>query len=239
MTHRFSDISPGKTARLAGFAYLILILAGIFAEFFVRQSLIVPGDAAATANNIMTSGSLFRIGIAGDLIMIICDIALALLFYELLKPVSSSLSMLAAFFRLVQATILGINLLNLFFVLRLLSGAGFTNVFGTDQLHALVLLFLGAHSIGYAIGLVFFGLSIFILGYLIYRSDYIPGVLGILLLLASTGYLTDSFAHFLLPNYEDYAAIFALVVFAPAFIAEMSLCLWLIFKGSKIPETKS
>jgi len=100
-------------------------------------------------------------------------------------------------------------------------------------------LFLNAHSIGYAIGLVFFALSITVLGYLIYRSDYIPKLLGILLIFASLGYLTDSFANFLLPDYDNYADIFALVVFAPAFIAELSLCLWLILKGSKIPEMSS
>ncbi len=88
-----------KTARVAGFLYLTIIIAGIFAEFFVRQSLIVPGDATATANNIMASEGLFRIGIASDLIMIMCDVALALAFYALLKPVSNSLSLLAAFFR--------------------------------------------------------------------------------------------------------------------------------------------
>jgi hypothetical protein len=95
-----------KTARIAGILYLIIIAAGIFAEFFVRQSLIVAGDAATTASNIMAAESLFRFGIAGDLIMIISDIALALAFYFLLKPVSRSLSMMAAFFRMTQATIL-------------------------------------------------------------------------------------------------------------------------------------
>jgi hypothetical protein len=199
----------------------------------------VPGDATATANNIMASEGLFRVGIAGDLIMIMCDVALALIFYVLLKPVSNSLALLAAFFRLAQAATLGINLLNLLIVLQLLSGAGYLTVFGTDQLHALVMLFLDAHSIGYSIGLVFFGLSVFVLGYLVFKSGYFPRILGVLLIIASLGYLIDSFANFLLPNYDDYGAIFDLVVFAPAFIAELSLCLWLLFKGAKIPEMKS
>jgi hypothetical protein len=236
MTNRIADISPRQAARVAGFLYLTIIVFGIFAEFFVRSKLIVPGDTATTANNIMASEWLFRIGIASDLIMIMCDVALALIFYVLLKPVSNPISLLAAFFRLAQAATLGINLLNLFFVLQLLSGADYLTVFSVDQLNALALLFLDAHRIGYSIGLVFFGLSVFFLGYLVFKSGYFPRILGVLLILASLGYLIDSFANFLLPSYDDYKAIFALVVFAPAFIAELSLCLWLLFKGVRITE---
>jgi hypothetical protein len=168
-----------------------------------------------------------------------CDVALALIFYVLFRPVSNSLSLLASFFRLVQAAILGINLVNLFFVLQLLSGAGYLAVFNTEQLQALVLLFLYAHSIGYSAGLVFFGFSLFILGYLVFKSGYFPKILGVLLIFASLGYLIDSFAKFLLRSYNDYEAIFALVVFAPAFIGELSMSLWLLLKGVKIPEIES
>ena len=239
MTSRIADLSQQKAAKIAGFLYLVIIIAGIFAEFFVRSSLIVAGDATATANNIAASEGLFRAGIAADMVMIMCDVAVALLFYVLFKPVSKSLALLAAFFRLAQAAVLGINLLNLFFVLQLLGGAGYLAVFGLDQLQAFVLLFLGAHSIGYSIGLVFFGVHCLILGYLVFKSGYFPRILGVLLMFASLGYLIDSFANFLLLNYEAYETIFSLVVFVPAFIAELSFCLWLIFKGAKIPETKS
>jgi hypothetical protein len=238
VTNRIINASSHQTARVAGVLYLIIIIAGIFAEFFVRQSLIVPGDAAATANNIMASEGLFRAGIAGDLIMIMSDVALALVFYVLLKPVSNSLALLAAFFRLAQAAILGINLLNLFFVLQLLSGADYLAGFGANQLHALVMLFLNGHSIGYAIGLVLFGLSLFVLGYLVFRSGYFPRILGLLLIVAGSGYLIDSFASFLLPAYDNYEALFALVVFLPAFIGELSMCLWLLLKGVKVPQTQ-
>ena len=234
MTNFIADTSPRQAARVAGLLYLTIIIAGIFAEFFVRQSLIVAGDAAATAANIVASEGLFRLGIAGDLIMIMCDVALALVFYVLLKPVSNALSLLAAFFRLAQAAILGINLLNLFFVLQLLSGADYLSVFGADQLEALVLLFLNGHSIGYSIGLVFFGLSLFVLGYLVFKSGYFPRILGVLLIVAAFGYLIDSFASFLWPTYEAYEAIFALVVFLPAFIGELAMCLWLLVKGVNV-----
>jgi hypothetical protein len=225
-----------KTARVAGLLYLTIIVAGIFAEFVVRSSLIVSGDATATANNIMASEGLFRVGIAADLIMIMCDVALALVFYILLKPVSNALALLAAFFRLAQAATLGINLLNLFFALELLSGANYLAGAGADQLGAQALLFLEAHGTGYAIALVFFGFSIMVLGYLIFKSGYFPRILGVLLVLASFGYLIDSFARVLLPTYNNYEATFTLVVFAPAFIAELALCLWLLVKGINVQQ---
>ena len=234
MTNRIAELSPRKTARVAGVLYLIIIIAGIAAEFFVRQSLKAPGDAAATAGNIMASEGLFRLGIAGDLMMIISDVALALAFYVLLKPVSNALSLLAAFFRLTQAAILAVNLLNLFFALQLLSGAEYLTVFGVDQLQALALLFLNSHSIGYSIGMVPFAFSLLVLGYLVFKSDYFPGILGVLLIVAAAGYLIDSFAGFLLPTYDNYETIFALVVFLPAFIGELSMCLWLLIKGVKV-----
>ena len=234
--NRVYETSQRKLARVAGLLYLVIIIAGIFAEFFVRQSLIVPGDATTTANNIMASEMLFRAGIAADLVMIMADVALALVFYLLFKAVSNGLALLAAFFRLAQAAVLGINLLNLFFALGLLSGADYLSVFGADQLDAFSMLFLNAHSIGYSIGLVFFGVNLFILGYLVFKSGYVPRILGILLIAASLGYLVDSFAKVLLPNYAEFQPIFDLVVLMPAFIAELSLGLWLLLKGVKVQQ---
>ena len=226
-----------NVGRIAGLLYLTIIVSGIFAEFLVRQSLRVPGDAAATASNIMASESLFRFGIAADLVMIMSDVALALIFYVLLKKVNQSLSLLAAFFRLGQATILGLNLLNLFAVIQLLSGDSFLSMFEVGQLHSLAFLFFNAHGTGYSIAMVFFGFSILVLGYLIFKSGYIPKILGAMLMLASVGYLVDSFAKFLMPNYASYESMFTMVVFVPAFISELALCLWLLIKGLKVqPE---
>ena len=232
-TNRTAETSPLIYARAAGFAYLIIIIAGIFAQFFVRSSLIVWGDAATTANNIVASEGLFRIGFAADLVVFLSDIVLSVLLYVLLKPVNKTLALLAAFFRLTHASILGINLLNHYFALLLLSGADYLTVFETDQLHALVLLFLNAHNYGYLIGGVFFGLSLFVLSYLVFKSGYFPRFLGVLLVFASLGYLIDSFGNFLLPN---YAAIFSMVVLVPAVIAEFSLCLWLLLKGVNVQQ---
>jgi len=234
--NRVGEPSLRKLARVAGLLYLVIIIAGMFGEFFVRQSLIVPGDAAATANNIMASEMLFRAGIVADLVMIMADVALALIFYLLFKPVSNGLALLAAFFRLAQAVVLGINLLNLFFALGLLSGADYLAVFGADQLDALSMLFLNAHSVGYSLGLLFFGVNLLILGYLVFKSGYVPRIFGILLIAASLGYLIDGLAKVLLPNYAEFQPIFDMVVLTPAFIAELSLGLWLLLKGVKIQE---
>jgi hypothetical protein len=228
--------ATNMTARVAGALYLIIIVAGIFAEFGVRSSLIVSGDAAATASTILAAEGLFRSGMAADLVMILADVALALLFYVLLKPVSQALALLAAFFRLAQAAVLGINVLNLFVALQLVRGADYLAAFSTEQMHALALLVLNAHGMGYALALVFFGLQCAILGYLVFRSGYIPRLLGVLLIIAGVGYLTDSFARVLMSGYSDYEALFTLIVFLPAFIGELSLCLWLLVKGVSIPQ---
>jgi hypothetical protein len=234
------DTSPHRMARLAGVLYLVIIVAGIFAQMFVRSSLIVPGDASATAQNIIASEGLLRLSIAGDLVMIMSDIAIGLIFYVLLKPVNNTLALLATFFRLAQATALGINLLNLFLGIKLLGGAGFMGAFSQAQLNALALTFFEAHATGYTLSMVFFGLSILILGYLVFKSGYLPKVLGGMLVVAACGYLTDSFAQVLMVNYADYASIFSLVVFMPAFIAELAFGLWLLVKGVKArPATQA
>lgn len=237
--NRIENVSQQKLARVAGLLYLTIFIAGIFAEFIVRQGLIVPGDAGATAANIMASEMLFRANIAADMVMIIADIALALVFYVLFKPVSKSLSMLAAFFRLMQAATLAVNLLNLVFALQLIDGASYLSVLGAEQQNALALLFLNVHGIGYTIGLTFFGVNLLILGFLVFKSGFFPKILGILLVAAAIGYLIDSFAKVLMPNYGEYAAIFDTVVFMPAFIAELALTLWLLVKGVKVQESEN
>jgi len=219
------------TARIAGVLYLVIIICAGFSEGFVRSSLIVPGDAAATANNILTSEWLFRLGFVSDLAAFMSDAVVAVLFYVLLKPVSKTLAMIAASLRLVaHPAIAGINMLNHFTALSLISGSDYLAVFPTDQLQALVLLFLDAHNTGYLIAGAFFGLHLFFLGYLFFKSELFPGVLGILVIIASAGYLLESFGVFLFPAYEQ---LFAWIVGLTAVIGEVSLTFWLLIKGVK------
>jgi len=232
MTKRIADISLRKAAIVAGLGLLIMTIFALFADFFVFSSLIVPGDAATTANNIIANELLFRLGIVSLLIVAILDVVVAWALYVLLKPVHKSLSLLAAWFRVVYATIFGIALNNLFNVLLLLSGADYLTVFETAQLHAQVMLFLNAFSYGWAIGLIVFGFHLFILGYLVFKSDYIPRILGVLLIVAGLGYPVDYFGKLLFPNFD--AAISLVVGWG-----ELLFMFWLLLKGGKIPEMKS
>ena len=223
--------SSRRTARITGVLYLVIIICAGFSEGYVRSSLIVSGNAAATADNIVNSEWLFRVGFVSDLIAFLSDAAVAILLYVLLRPVSKTLSLLAASFRLLaHPAIASINLLNHFIALSLLSGAGYLNVFEAGQLQAMVLLFLNMHNIGYLIAGAFFGIHCFILGYLLYKSDLFPGILGILMIIASIGYLTESFGNFLFAGYE---AILAWIVGVSAGIGELSLTFWLLIKGVK------
>lgn len=221
------------TARIAGVLYLVIIVAGLFAEMVVRTNLIVAGDAAATAENIMDSEGLFRLGFVADLAMIMADVAIALLFYVLLKPVSNTLALMAAFFRLGQAAALGINLLNMFFALQLLGGADYLGTLSADQSNALALMFLDGHAAGYRLALVFFGFSILILGYLLVKSELFPRILGYGMIMASVIYVADTAAYFMLMNYASVEAVFDVLLSGPVVIAELSLCVWLLWKGIK------
>ena len=239
MTNQITDISPRNAARIAGYGYLIIIILAVFAEFFVRSSLVVPGDATATINNIMANEMQFRLGVCSYLIAAIFDVVVAVALYVLLKPVNKSLALLTAWFRLVHATIFAAALNNLFNVLYLLNNADHLITLNSDQLHAQVMFFLNAFSYEWLIGLVFFGLHCFFLGFLILKSTYIPRFVGVLLIVASFGYLIDSFAHFLMSNYADFEAVFLLIVAVPAIIAELALCLWLILKGAHLQQSQT
>ncbi len=234
MTNHIADISQRQAAIIAGFGLLITIIGVIFASIFV-DNLIVPGDAAETANNIMANEGLFRTGIVSWLFVLIGDVVRAWALYVFFKQVNKSLSLLAGWFMLIHAAIFGITLLNLVFVSVLLSGASYLSVFEPNQLHSLMLLFLNGHTYGFQIGLFFFSFHLFFLGYLVFKSGYIPRILGVLLIVAFFGYLIDS-AGQILPNYPE---IISQVVTVPNTIAELALIVWLVFKGGKIPEMKS
>lgn len=230
LTVRSAEIPPLIYARVAGSLYLIIIVFGIFSEVFIRSILIVPGDATATVTNILASEWLFRAGFASDSIMLLSDVAIAVLFYVLLKPVSKTLALMAAAFRLTQAAILGLNLLNYYVAMLLLSGFGYSTAFEADQLHAIVMLFLDMHSHGYDLGLLFFGFSSLILGYLVVKSDYYPEILGYGLIAAAVVYLAGSLTRFLFP---DYVSLITPIYIVPL-IAELSFCLWLVVRGVRV-----
>lgn len=238
MTNPIADISLRKAALIAGFGYLMVFIVATFANAFALESLIVAGDATATVKNIMANQLLFRFGIAGWVIVLAFDLIVAWALYILLEPINKSLSLLAAWFRLLFVAIFASGLVNLLSVLELLSGADILVVSGAGQLQAQAMLFLHAYEYGVTVSFVFFGLHIFIIGFLIFKSDYIPKILGVLLLIASLGYLIDSFGNFLSTSYAKNEAAFILFVAVPAVISEFSLTLWLLFKGGKVQPTQ-
>jgi hypothetical protein len=226
MMERIAEASPRFKARIAGVFYLITTTTG-FAEL-VRGKLVVYSDAAATAANILAHESLFRLAFATDLIVNPCFIALTLLFYDLLKPVNRSLSLLAAFFSLVGCAIASVICLFELAPLIVLGGAHDLRVFDVEQLQALALMFLKLHVQGYNVSLVFFGFYCVLVGYLLFRSTFLPRILGVLMAIAGLCYLTSSLATFLSP--EVAARLFPYIL-VPGSVAELSLILWLLVKG--------
>lgn len=228
MTDQAKGVSPHAYARTGGLLYLYIIAAGLFAQVAVRGQLLVPGDATATAENIMASETLFRVGFAGEMLMLMCDVAVAFIFYVLLRPVSRNLALLAALFRLVMAAVSGANGLNHFAALTFLDGAEFLDVFEQSQLHALAYLSMKAHAYGYHISLIFFGFHCFFLGYLLFKATYFPKFLGLFMVVASFSYLINSFTSIISP---EHAALISPMILLPALVAEASLALWLIVRG--------
>ena len=233
MANLKTETSPQIYARIGGGLYLILILVGIFAVVFVRGKLIVAGDATATANNIIASQLLWRIGIASDLIMHVCDIPIMLIIYILLRPVNKNIALLALLFNLIQTAVLVANKLNLVAALLQLESVDYLKTVDPYQLHAQMYLSLKLHDIGFGIGLIFFGFTCLVNGYLIFRSDYLPKTIGVLIQIAGLCYLTNSFALLLAPK---FAGIIFPAILVPAFIGELSFCLWLIVKGVNVPK---
>src|SRR5437016_1412976 len=190
-------------ARIAGVLLLISMVAGAFGEAYVPVKLVVSGDAAATARNIIASDALFRLSFASYLIEAVCDVALALMFYVLLRPVRKELALLAAFFGLVSTALFAVAELFYFAASLILGGAGYLQTFSPDQLNTLALLSLKLYGYGGGIFMVFYGVASMIRGYLIFRSGYLPRFLGVLLALAGLGFVTRNFALILAPAYAS------------------------------------
>ncbi len=220
---RIAETSPRLKARITGVLYLLTILTGVFAQAFVSDRLVVDGDAAATANNILAHTGLFQLGFAVYLIEMACQIAFTALFYDLLKPAGGSVSLLAAFLGLAGCVIKTFS--RLFFIapLFVLGGPRYLSVFSAEQLQALALLLLKVNDRGAAIALVFFGFYALLTSYLIIRSTFLPRILGVLGIFGGLGWLS-----FLYPplGYRLFPYIAAL-----GLLGAGSLILWLLVFG--------
>ena len=226
MTEHFREESPRLKARIAGACWLLCIVAGMVG-FIAAGPLIVANDAAATATNILANESLFRFGFAANLISGLSYVGVTVFMYYVLKPVSRSLSLLAAFFGLAGVAIGGVAWVSNLVPLTLLHGDQYLSALTASQLQALSLAALKLQTHVFFIGMVFFGIQCISIGYLVARSSFLPRILGVLLGLGGTCYVIASFANFLLP----LGARLIPFVVPVALIGEGSLTVWLLVKG--------
>ena len=224
-------MTPVQTyARVAGILFLISFVAGAFGEFYVPSTLIVSGDPTATFNNISAHEWLFRLGFAGYLLEGLCDAALSLVLYVLLRPVHRNLALLAAFFGLVSTAHFAICEMFFFSGPMLLRNPVFLQTFSREQLNALSYLFIRIYSYGAGLFMVFYGSASLVRGYLIYRSGYLPRFLGILLGVAGVGFILRNFTLVLAPAYSsDFLLL-------PAPITVLVLTLWFLVKGVDVSK---
>jgi hypothetical protein len=215
--------SQRNAAIAAGAGSVIMTVAAMFAQF-VLNSVLVPGDAGATASNILANELRFRPAILSYLLVIVLDVIVAWGLYVFLKPVNRNLAVLAAWFRLVYAAVFLVTLLNLGNALRLLHSADTLVALDKGQLQAQALLALNAFSDGWGLVLAVFGLHLIVIGYLVFKAGFMPKILGALLVIAGSGYMFDAIAGFLFPN-------FGVTVSQFTFIGEMYLALWLVVKS--------
>jgi Domain of unknown function (DUF4386) len=235
MMERIAEASPRLKARIAGFLYLIVIVGGIFAEIFVRGRLIVHGNAAATAHNILAHELLYRLGFAAEIFYCSCNVPLTLIFYDLFKVVNRSVTLLLVFFSLVGTAIESVSLLGHFAPLILLGGGRHLSAFTAEQLQAWAYVSLQLFEYGFTISLVFFGFYCLSTGYLIFRSTFLPRILGALMALGGFCYVTNSFANFLSPPFAAHLLPYILL---PSGVGEISLCVGLLVIGVNVQRWK-
>ena len=228
-----TEESPLLKARVAGGLYLIVIIAGAFHYGFIRSVMVVSGEASATAANILKNELLYRLGFVALIVLLCCNVPLALIFYDLFKVVNRNLSALVVFFTLVATAIETASLLNFFVPLILLVGNYRPTAFNPKQLQSLAYMFLELQAIGFNVAIVFFAFYDLLIGYLIFRSSFLPRMIGLLIVIGGLCYLTNSFATFLSPG---FASLLVPYIQVPSGVAELAFCLWLLMIGVNVPR---
>jgi len=223
--------SAKNPGRFAGLLYVLVSIVGFFAMGYVPNKLIVHGNAAATATNITASETLFRLGIAGEIIGQAAFIFVALALYDLLKGVSRRQASLMVILIVASIPIAFVNELNAIAALVLVRGADFLSVFEKPQRDALAMLFLNLHHHGFVVAEMFWGLWLFPLALLVYKSSFLPRFLGVWLAFAGLAWVILSLTGLSLPQYEDKVYAYC----QPAIFGEIALMLWLLIKGAKPP----
>ena len=220
--------SPRKYARIVGILYVVIFILGPFAFFMGRTSIVVPGDPSATADKLMASGQMFRLGMVAETIIVLVEIVVSAILYFLLRPVNRPLSLASSLARFAQAVLQAVNLFTAVPALLLLGGAGYLAVLSSDQMNSLLLMSTDVNAFMIIIWGLIFGFHLMLLGYLVYKSGFWPKLLGILLLVASLGYLSQSYVHLIAPEYDS---IFSTIVVILSIPGELAFTLWLLIKG--------
>ncbi len=233
MANQAVENFPQRYARMGGVLYLAIIVLGAFAEGFVSSKLIVPGDASATAQNILAAPALWRLSVAGNFVVVLCAVPLLWIEYLLLRPVSRSLILLGVWFNLVSLAVEAVSKLFLLAVMPTLSGGDHVSAFSKQQFELLAQLALKSHDIAFNVALIFFGCTCLVNGYLIFKSGYFPKLIGVLMELAGLSYLVACFAALFAPAVAD---LIIPAILIPPLIGESSFCLWLLVKGVNIAK---
>ncbi|HSF86096.1 MAG TPA: DUF4386 domain-containing protein [Acidimicrobiia bacterium] len=234
-----TETTPRKAAVIAGIGYVALFVLAIFANFFVREGLVVAGDAGATFENIAESESLFRAGMAAFLIIFLLDIVVAWALHIVFRTVDRTTSLLAAWFRIVYTVFLGVAAVFLFAAAHLVGDSPVLDGLAAEQLATPVALLMDAFNYTWLIGLAAFGVHLAILGAMILRSLIASRFLGVMLIAAGAAYMMDTFAHALIANYAAYADAILVVVATTAVIAEFAFMIWLFRSAGKAATTAS
>ena len=231
MTHAIGNMSRRSAGTVAGVGFVITLVGVVLASIGgAAPNLIVPGDAAATANKILESERLFRAGILGWMIAILGDVIRAWALYVFFKRVNKPIALLAAWWMLLHDAIFGFANTCLVIVSELLDGSGYFAALASETVHPLMMMLLETHFYGFEMGLFFFSFHLLLLGYLVLQSGDVPKFLGILVLIAGVGYLVDSAGLIILPNYP---ALLTNILVLPNLAGELALVAWLAFKGGK------
>lgn len=233
MTNRTAETSPLVYARVAGFLYILIIIIGVLNGIFIDSNLIVSGNDAATASNIMANDLLFRTGIASILILYASVVVLSWALYVILKTVNKNLALLAMLLRSAEAILGAATVLISFIVLGLLNGQGYSTVFETEQLQALVGVFLNVRTAGLDIVLIFVGLGGTVFCYLFLKSKYVPRILASWGIFTYLSMLILSLVSILFPNHP---AIIEIVLYALGGSFELVFGFWLLLKGINVQQ---
>ncbi|MCB0824267.1 MAG: DUF4386 domain-containing protein [Bacteroidales bacterium] len=222
-----------KLSKIAGISYLIIFFSAIFANFIAIENIVVPGDPGATFANLLQSETVFRLAILSFIITIIFDVVVAWALWVLLKPVHKNISLFAAWFRLVHAIVFAVGLYHLVTIIRISFGDAAIYNLTESQQASQVMLYFTQFNDTWLIGLIFFGIHLIAIGYLLLKSKLAPRFIPILLCIAGIGYMIDSTAGLLIPNYGDMEMLSAIIVIIPGVVGELAFTVWLLVRGFK------